>query len=136
MTHLDLGPAASRMAGLISAIPDNLLGHPTPCPAYTLGDLVEHVGGLTRAFTAAARKDTGGLSSRAPSGDGSRLEPDWRTRIPRDLTALTAAWRDPQPWTGMTEAGGGEPPGGVAGGRAVWRAGDPRGALAPARGRP
>ena len=30
---------------------------PTPCPAYTLGDLIEHVGGLALAFSAAADKD-------------------------------------------------------------------------------
>jgi uncharacterized protein (TIGR03086 family) len=115
MTHIDLTPAAQRMAELISAIPGDGLGAPTPCPRYTLGDLVEHVGGLAQAFAAAARKDVGGLTSHAPSGDASRLAPDWRIRIPQDLLAMADAWRDPEAWTGMTEAGGVALPGDIAG---------------------
>jgi uncharacterized protein (TIGR03086 family) len=112
---VDLEPATRRMAELIGGIPDEELDRPTPCPAYTLGDLVEHVGGLALAFTAAAKKEFGDASAQGPSGDASRLGDDWRTRIPRDLTALADAWRDPAAWTGMTQAGGVELPGEVAG---------------------
>ena len=51
---VDLAPAAERMAALLAGVDDRLLTAATPCPAYTLGDLVEHVGGLAAAFTAAA----------------------------------------------------------------------------------
>ena len=112
---VDLEPAARRLGALVSSVPDGLLDAPTPCPAYTLGDLVEHVGGLSLAFAGAAVKDTGDATSQAPSGDASRLSDDWRTRIPRDLAALADAWRDPDAWTGMTKAGGVELPGEVAG---------------------
>jgi uncharacterized protein (TIGR03086 family) len=112
---VDLEPATRRMGDLISGVPDALLDRPTPCPAYTLGDLVDHVGGLTLAFTAAATKAFGDATSQGPSGDASRLGDDWRTRIPRDLGALAEAWRDPSAWTGMTKAGGVELPGEVAG---------------------
>jgi uncharacterized protein (TIGR03086 family) len=115
MTVVDLEPAARRMADLISGVPDELLGGRTPCPAYTLGDLVDHVGGLTLAFTAAARKADGEATSQGRVGDASRLSADWRTRIPRDLVVLADAWRDPAAWTGMTQAGGIEMPGEVAG---------------------
>jgi uncharacterized protein (TIGR03086 family) len=115
MTGVDLEPAAQRMADLIHGVPDARFDDPTPCPNYTLGDLVEHVGGLTVAFTGAARKDTGDATSQSPSGDASRLGDDWRTQIPRDLAALAEAWRDPQAWTGRTQAGGVELPGEVAG---------------------
>lgn len=110
----DLGPAAQRMADLISSVPDDLLGRQTPCPGYTLGDLIDHVGGLTLAFTAAATKATAD-TGQGPSGDASRLGDDWRTRIPGDLAALAESWRDPEAWTGMTQAGGIEMPGEVAG---------------------
>jgi uncharacterized protein (TIGR03086 family) len=103
------------MADLVSGVPDELLDGPTPCPAYTLGDLLDHVGGLALAFTAAATKATGETGSQAPSGDASRLGNDWRTRIPRDLAALAEAWRDPAAWSGMTRAGGVDLPGEVAG---------------------
>jgi uncharacterized protein (TIGR03086 family) len=115
MTMVELGPAAERMAGLIEGVPDVLLGGPTPCPKYTLGDLVDHVSSLTLAFTAAARKDTGATRAGRARGDASRLGDDWRDRIPRDLAALAEAWRDPAAWTGMTRAGGIDLPGEVAG---------------------
>ena len=115
MTTVNLEPATRRMADLIRAVPGDLLGRPTPCPDYTLGDLVDHVGGLTVAFTAAARKDTGELGSQRASGDASRLGDDWRTRIPRDLAVLAEAWSDPAAWSGSTRAGGVDLPGEVAG---------------------
>jgi uncharacterized protein (TIGR03086 family) len=116
MPNIDLGPAAKQMASLLSNISDEMLRNPTPCPAYTLGDLVEHVGGLSLAFTAAAAKQLAGdETTQAPSGDASRLAPDWRVTIPRDLAALAAAWRAPDAWTGMTRAGGIDLPGEVAG---------------------
>jgi uncharacterized protein (TIGR03086 family) len=115
MALVDLEPAARRMADLIRGVPDALLDAPTPCPAYTLGDLVDHVGGLALAFTAAARKTTADGGSQAPSGDASRLGLEWRTRIPRDLAVLAEAWRDPAAWTGTTQAGGVELPGEIAG---------------------
>ena len=59
MTRVDLVPAARRLAVLVRAVPDERLANPTPCPAYTLGDLLDHVGGLAIAFTAAATKDCG-----------------------------------------------------------------------------
>jgi len=114
MTELDLGPAAQRMAALVRGIGDDQLDAPTPCPDYTLGDLVDHVGGFAIAFTAAATKDTAGMTG-GGSGDASRLVDDWRSRIPRDLAALAAAWRDPEAWTGMTRAGGVDLPGEIAG---------------------
>jgi uncharacterized protein (TIGR03083 family) len=48
----DLGPAAARLVDLLAGIKDDQLGAPTPCPDYTLGDLLDHVGSLALAFTA------------------------------------------------------------------------------------
>jgi len=115
MTLIDLEPAARRLGDLIGGVPEELLDAATPCPAYTVGDLVDHVGGAALAFSGAAVKDTGDATSQGPSGDASRLSDDWRTRIPRDLAALADAWRDPEAWTGMTKAGGVDLPGEVAG---------------------
>jgi uncharacterized protein (TIGR03086 family) len=114
-TMIDLGPAARRMADLVRAVPDGALAGPTPCPAYSLGDLLDHVSGLSVAFTAAAVKDTEAYGAQGPSADGSRLGTDWRTRIPGQLACLAEAWRDPSAWTGMTQAGGLDLPGDVAG---------------------
>jgi uncharacterized protein (TIGR03086 family) len=111
----DLAPAARTMAALVTAVTDAQLSAPTPCPAYTLGDLIDHVGGLSLAFTAAATKEHSELTSQAPSPDAARLGDDWRTRIPQQLTALAEAWRSPDAWQGMTRAGGVDLPGEVAG---------------------
>lgn len=116
MTFPDLEPAARRMADVLAGIPDGPLDGPTPCPNYSVGDLLDHVGGLSMAFTAAATKTfPDDVGSQRPSGDASRLGEDWRSRIPQDLTALARAWREPDAWTGMTKAGGVDLPGEVAG---------------------
>jgi uncharacterized protein (TIGR03086 family) len=115
MTTPDLEPAAQQMAHLIRAISPDQLQAPTPCEMYSLGDLLDHVGGLTLAFTLAARKDLESAGSSGPSGDASRLGDDWQSRIPADLPELVTAWRDPSAWTGMTRAGGIDLPGEVAG---------------------
>ena len=115
MSNVDLAPAARQLGDLVARVTDAELARPTPCPAYTLGDLIEHIGGTALAFTAAARKDTGRRPDRAPAGDASRLEPGWRERIPRDLAVLAAAWSEPGAWTGMTRIAGGEAPADVVG---------------------
>jgi uncharacterized protein (TIGR03086 family) len=111
----DLGPAARRLADLVTNIPDDALGRPTPCPAYALGDLIEHVGGLALAFNAAGRKARNAYTEMTGAGDASRLGADWRERIPRDLAALAQTWAEPEAWTGMTRIAGDDSPAGVVG---------------------
>src|SRR5262249_9541414 len=98
VSELDLGPAARRLADLVANVPDDDLTAATPCPAYALGDLIEHVGGLAIAFTAAARKERDARTGEPPPGDAGRLRADWRDRIPRDLRALGLAWQKPGAW--------------------------------------
>ncbi|SER85812.1 TIGR03086 family protein [Lentzea xinjiangensis] len=107
----DLTPAADELAGLVRTVSDGDLKAPTPCPEYTVGDLLDHVNGLSAAFTAAARKTP--LEAVA-SGDAARLPLDFRESIPARLAELAQAWRSPQAWEGMTRAGGVDLPGEVA----------------------
>jgi uncharacterized protein (TIGR03086 family) len=113
MQTIDLAPAARATADVVRGLTDDDLARPTPCPAYTVADLVDHLGGLCVAFTAAARKtplgDGGG-----PSGDGARLEPGFRDRVTAALDELAAAWTDPAAYEGMTQAGPVQLPGFVA----------------------
>ena len=102
------------LAGIVSGVRDEQLGGPTPCTEASLGDLLDHVDGLSLAFTAAARR-TALEGAQGPSADASRLGPDWRSRIPSRLAELAAAWRDSEAWTGMTRAGGEDLPAEVAG---------------------
>src|SRR5664279_6135859 len=108
---LDLGSATSVLTKLIEGIRDDQLAAPTPCRRTTVGDLLDHVDGLSLAFTAAATKTALDGGSQAPSADATRLGPDWRSRIPERLADLAQAWRAQTAWSGMTRA----EPGGVRG---------------------
>jgi uncharacterized protein (TIGR03086 family) len=115
MTMTDLGPAAGHLCALIEAVPDGDLGRPTPCTEYTVGGVLHHIAGVTVAFGGAAVKARDESSEMAPWGDASKLDPDWRTSVPRRVRALAEAWRDPEAWKGMTRVGGGDQPGEVTG---------------------
>jgi uncharacterized protein (TIGR03086 family) len=115
MSIVDLGPAARRLGELIALTCDDELGRPTPCPAYTVGDLIEHLGGMALAFAAAARKEGGPYAEPAPAGDAAWLRVDWRSAIPRDLAAAAAAWADPAAWSGLTRIAGLDAPAEIIG---------------------
>jgi uncharacterized protein (TIGR03086 family) len=114
--RLDLGPAAEAMAIVTQGISDQELAKPTPCPDYSVGDLLDHVVGLTGEFTRAARREP--RPDGVPVGPGNptaaRLSPDWRERLPGQLDQLVAAWRRPEAWEGIIEAGGVTMPADVA----------------------
>ncbi len=109
----DLGPAARAMAKVVSSVTDEQLAAPTPCAGTSLAGLLDHIDGLTLAFTHAAGKDTGPATSQAPVADATRLADGWRERIPARLATLADAWQDPAAWQGMTRAGGVDLPGEV-----------------------
>jgi uncharacterized protein (TIGR03086 family) len=113
MTTHDFRPTTTELARLVRCVRDHQLGDPTPCPDYTVADLVDHIGGLALAFTMSARKGEipGGGN---PSADGSRLEDGWRDRISAQLAELGEAWLDPASYDGMTMAGPIEMPADVA----------------------
>jgi uncharacterized protein (TIGR03086 family) len=115
MSELDLKPAAEQMARLLEGVPDDALDSATPCPKYCVRDLIGHVGGFALAFKAAAEKDLGDMTSRPPAVRDTVLESGWRQRIVGDLDALAAAWQMPAAWQGMTQAGGVDLPGEIAG---------------------
>jgi uncharacterized protein (TIGR03086 family) len=113
MEILDLGPATAELSRIVRGVRDDQLKDPTPCPAYTVSDLLDHVGSLSVAFRAAARKEP--LAGDAnPAVDGSRLEDGFRDRIAGVLGALAEAWRDPEAHHGLTQAGPIEMPADVA----------------------
>lgn len=115
MPQLDLRPAVDRMARLLEGVPDSALSADTPCRDCPLDQLIDHVGGMATAFTAAAHKDLGELTAQTPGPQPAHLEPGWRARITGDLTALGEAWEAPSAWEGMTQAGGVDLPGDMAG---------------------
>ncbi|MFW0796677.1 TIGR03086 family metal-binding protein [Gordonia sp. CPCC 205515] len=115
-THADaIAAAADEMAALATAITDDLLGRPTPCPDLDLGTMLGHIDMLSRAFAAAGRKEKGPLTSSPPDPAASELGDDWRETLPGHLRDLATSWRDPAAWEGMTQVGGIDAPGQVLG---------------------
>ncbi|QBR92672.1 TIGR03086 family metal-binding protein [Nocardioides euryhalodurans] len=102
MSDLDLRPAAASTAALLVGVRDDQLADPTPCPDWTVGDLVDHLGGLAVAFTLAARKES---YDAGPSADATLLEPGWRDRVAGALHGLGEAWLAPGAFDGTTQAG-------------------------------
>ena len=104
MTTYEFGPTTTTLAALVRGVGDDQLDDPTPSPGRSVGDLLDHIGGLALAFTATARKEDppGGGN---PSADASALPDDWRAVIPERLATLAEAWRDPAAYEGVTQAG-------------------------------
>jgi uncharacterized protein (TIGR03086 family) len=103
----DLGPAARRVGELIGGVRDEQLAGPTPCPEFSVRDLLAHLLGLSAAFRDAARKRPGPWSD-VPPQEGPRLDlpRDWRLLLPRQLAELAEVWRRKEAWQGTTRAGG------------------------------
>lgn len=107
--------ACLRTAEVLANVTDEQLTAPTPCEDMRIRDLVTHVGDLAKAFAAAARKEFGPLTDVAPEPTAARLDADWRSRYPAELSDLARSWQEPSAWEGMTRAGGFDMPGDVAG---------------------
>ena len=112
---IDIRPAADRTAKLVTSVADEQLVLPTPCPDRRLGDLIDHVGSLSRAFLASARKEAADRNGPPPTPSAANLGPAWRDQIAADLNALAEAWQAPDAWEGFTRAGGIDLPAEVAG---------------------
>jgi uncharacterized protein (TIGR03086 family) len=113
MDPIDFRPATDHVAAVVRGIRDDQLAGPTPCPDWSVGDLLDHLHGLALAFTWAATKSAppGGAS---PSANSSALPDDWRDAIVARLDALASAWDDPAAYAGLTMAGPIEMPAEIA----------------------
>jgi uncharacterized protein (TIGR03086 family) len=116
---IDIGPAAGEVARLLDGVRDDQLAGPTPCPGYPVAALLDHLMGLSVAFTWAARKtptDQRRVDISPPGrATAEHLDPQWLAILSGRLTDLVAAWADPPAWSGMTEVGGVTLPGEAAG---------------------
>jgi uncharacterized protein (TIGR03086 family) len=114
-TVTDLDRTTEQVCALIEHLPEQDLSDPTPCTDYTVGDLLDHLAGVTVAFGGAAVKAIGGSSTMGPWGDAAHLEPDWQMSLPERLRNLATAWHNPEAWTGTARVGGQQQPGEITG---------------------
>jgi uncharacterized protein (TIGR03086 family) len=105
---LDLDPAAREVIRLLDGVADDHLTGPTPCAGTSVAALLDHLMGLSLAFTWAARKaaPVQGGGSGPGRATAEHLDPEWRSILPRRLGELVEAWREPAAWNGMAQAGG------------------------------
>ena len=104
---LDLHPLVRQVKSLLYGVADETLAARTPCPDWSVGDLLDHVAGLSVSFGRAARKTTGGVNAATPPApSAAHLHPQWRSRLPALLDDLADAWAEPEAWSGTAQAGG------------------------------
>ena len=106
-TTLDLEPQAAEVARVVAAVRDDQLTAATPCTETSVAGLLDHLVGLTLGFRLGAEKQP---QYGTPRADAEQLPADWRDRLPAQLDALVAAWREPSAWEGSTVVGGAELP--------------------------
>ncbi|HEX4081552.1 MAG TPA: TIGR03086 family metal-binding protein [Acidimicrobiales bacterium] len=107
---IDLEPASRRMIELLAGVTDDQLAGPTPCAAFTVGGLIDHVDQASQQFAAlAGYRPPEPVGDSGPAGDGSprpaRFGPGWRDQVGGHVRALAVAWDDPVAWQGSTGAG-------------------------------
>jgi uncharacterized protein (TIGR03086 family) len=94
----DLTPATEEMIRLVSAVRDDQLATATPCPDWTVADLLTHIHQFATVFTDNARKE--------PTHPAEELVDGWRVAIPQQFAELADAWRAESAWRGRVSAGG------------------------------
>jgi uncharacterized protein (TIGR03086 family) len=87
-----LDAAARQTVPVVSGISDDRLGCPTPCPDYTVRDLLNHLFHVVVSFQElAARRDVDFSTTPDRLGEAG----DWRARFAAEAGALTASWAAP-----------------------------------------
>ena len=97
----DFFPATAATARVVALVTDEHLDLPTPCEAWPVRSLLEHIATFTAHFAAVARREE--VTGEPPA---SGLPEGWRTMLADALEDLTLAWRTPGAWEGQDEAGG------------------------------
>jgi uncharacterized protein (TIGR03086 family) len=111
-TTFDLGAQTAEVARVVAGVRDDQLDGPTPNEGTPVAGLLDHLVGLTMAFTMGARKEP---TTGAPRAAADQLPADWRERLPRQLAELAEAWREPGAWEGTATVAGAELPAVVMG---------------------
>ncbi|WP_242887978.1 TIGR03086 family metal-binding protein [Actinomadura litoris] len=96
-------PAAEAAARIMRETPADRLEDPSPCPGWSVRDLVNHLClWNARGETAARRQPPGG-----PGEDHDfTAEPGWADRFAEQARGTAEAWDDPAAWEGKTSLSG------------------------------
>jgi uncharacterized protein (TIGR03086 family) len=103
---VDLKPAGQGLIDLLAGIGNHQLADGTPCPEYTVGDMIDHVDAASLSFTALTGASVDGQTDPAREPSAANLGADWRDTVARHVWALAVAWDDPAAWEGTAGASG------------------------------
>jgi uncharacterized protein (TIGR03086 family) len=92
-----LAAAASRTEAVVRNISDDQLPLPTPCPDYTVRELLNHLYDVVVNFQAHARKEAVDWSAKT-----DHLTDGWRDGFAAETARLVAAWSDPAAVDGVS----------------------------------
>jgi len=114
-TEVGFVSASDALKAVLAGVRDDQFDALTPCKGWRVGDLLDHLMGLTVAFRVAAEKGP----DPAPGGPGdpsvANLDPRWRDQLPGQLDDLVAAWSAPDAWRGEVTVAGATLPAEVMG---------------------
>ncbi|MFG2054121.1 TIGR03086 family metal-binding protein [Micromonospora sp. NPDC048930] len=92
-----LAVAAPRTVAVVRDISDDQFDLPTPCPDYTVRDLLRHVYDVVVNFQALARRQEVDWSAKT-----DHLTEGWRDRFAAETVRLVEAWSDPAALEGVS----------------------------------
>lgn len=111
--------AARPISEIVRGLNAADLDAPTPCAAYDVRALLNHLLFWGPALTAAARKEST-VPPAAAETDVDLVVGDWAAAFDTLVADMVAAWSELSAWTGTTSMGGpGELPAAMVGGMAV-----------------
>jgi uncharacterized protein (TIGR03086 family) len=100
-----LARAADRTTAVVRAVAPGRLHDPTPCRDFDVRALLSHLMWVVDLAVPAARKEA---ADGSVSADRDYVQGDWRASWAAQVAAMTAAWAEPDAWTGTTTFAGGE----------------------------
>lgn len=92
-----LAVAAPRAMAVVRSISDDQLGLPTPCPDYSVRDLLNHLYDVVVNFQALAQRQEVDWSAKT-----DHLTEGWRDRFAAETARLIEAWSDPAALEGVS----------------------------------
>ncbi|MCZ7440337.1 TIGR03086 family metal-binding protein [Micromonospora sp. WMMC241] len=92
-----LAVAAPGAAAVVRGIADDQFDRPTPCPDYSVRDLLNHLYEVAVNFQAMARREEVDWS-----GGVDHLTDGWRDRFATETERLVEAWSDPDALEGVS----------------------------------
>jgi uncharacterized protein (TIGR03086 family) len=109
-TVIDLQGVSQAIAVLVGGIESTQLALSTPCTAYSVADIVDHLDHVALLFAAIAIGDLDTVGAIATNPGTAHTHPQWSEEVPRHLGALGVAWARPSAWIGTTDIAGADLP--------------------------